>query len=133
MLTPPASSRIHSLVVALDCLTSAKREEMIQAGVLNLIDTAVKTELVRLKKNQGEEKTTELSEELIYLLYSAADVIGVPLLKDETKVIGKEQKKRIPCIQDPPSVEVYTITGYLTKDEVKLPIPQCDCGSAPLK
>ena len=129
MLTPPASSRIHSLVAALDCLTSAKREEMIQAGVLNLIDTAVKTELVRLKKNQEEEKTTELIE----LLYSAADVIGVPLLKDETKVIGKEQKKRIPCIQDPPSVEVYTITGYLTKDEVKLPILQCDRGSAPLK
>ena len=129
LLTPPASSRIHSLVAALDCLTSAKREEMIQAGVPNLIDTAVKTEQVRLKKNQGEETTTELIE----LLYSAADVIGVPLLKDETKVIGKEQKKRIPCIQDPPSVEVYTITGYLTKDEVKLPIPQCDCGSAPLK
>ena len=48
----------------------------------------IKTELVRLKKNQGEEKTTELIE----LLYSAADVIGVPLLTDETSHWKRAEK-----------------------------------------
>ena len=112
---------------------------MIQARALNLIDTAVKKaiskdELVRLKKNRGGgEKIAELIEEFVFLLSLATDVLGAPLLKDETKVIREEQKKHIPCIQDPPSVKVHTITGYLTKGEVKLPILQCDRGSAPLK
>ena len=39
MLTPPASSRINSLLLT----ASQVQKEMIQAGVLNLIDTAVKT------------------------------------------------------------------------------------------
>ena len=39
MLTPPASPRINSLLLT----ASQVQKEMIQAGVLNLIDTAVKT------------------------------------------------------------------------------------------
>ena len=123
-----------------DYVISAKRGEMVQAGVVNPTDTAVKKaiskdELARhcRRRTRGAEKTTELIEELILTLSSVTDLLGVPLLKDDMNIIWEEQKKHVPCIQDPPDVELYTTTGYLTKGGVKLPILRCAHGSTSLE
>ena len=48
-------------------------------------------------------------------------------------IIWEEQKKHVPCVQDPPDVELYTTSGYLTKGGMKLPILRCACGSTSLE
>lgn len=46
---------------------------------------------------------------MLLSMSSATDTLGVPLLKEEVKVIWEEQKHHVPCLQDPPGVELYTI------------------------
>lgn len=60
-------------------------------------------------------------------------MLGVSLLKDEMKKIWEEQKRHIPCIQDPPGLALYSITHYITKGRVRLPILRCACGSTSLE
>ena len=36
--------------------------------------------------------------------------------------VCEEQKHHIPCLQDPPGIELYTIVGYLNKGGVRLPV-----------
>ena len=53
--------------------------------------------------------------------------------KDEMSDIWREQRKHVMCIQDPPDVHLYTITGHLHKGGVRLPILQCSRGSTCLE
>lgn len=55
------------------------------------------------------------------------------VLREEIKAIWEEQKQHISCIQDPPGIELYTITGHVTKGGVKLPILRCARGSTSLE
>jgi hypothetical protein len=45
----------------------------------------------------------------------------------------EEQRHHIPCLQDPPNVCLYTITGHITKGGVELPLLRCARGSTSLK
>ena len=72
-------------------------------------------------------------EDLLLSLSSATDPLGVPLLSEEMQPIWDEQKKHVSCIQDPPSISLYTITGHLFKGGVKLPILRCARGSTSLE
>ena len=54
-------------------------------------------------------------EELLLGLSSATDTLGVPLLREE---MPDEQKHHVHCLQDPPNVLLYTITGHLRKGSV---------------
>jgi hypothetical protein len=45
----------------------------------------------------------------------ATDTLGVPVLKEEMKVIWVEQVKHVSCIQHPPGVQLYTVTGNMRK------------------
>ena len=49
------------------------------------------------------------------------------------KEIWSKQKKHVPCIQDPPNVQLYTTTGHLQKGGVRLPILRCARGSTSLE
>ena len=60
-------------------------------------------------------------ENLFLMLTSATDTLGVPLLKEELAGIWEEQRRHIPCLQDPPGVPLYTITGYANKGRVDTP------------
>lgn len=49
------------------------------------------------------------------------------------KDIWSEQKKHIQCIQDLPSVQLYTLTGHTQKGGVTLPVWRCARGSTSLE
>ena len=55
--------------------------------------------------------------------------VRVPLLKEEMTQIWEQQRRHIPCLQDPPNVCLYTITGHNTKGGVELPLLRCTQGS----
>ena len=63
------------------------------------------------RRTRGEAQATKnITELLLALIFSATDIISVPLLKfKEMADIGQEQKSRIGCIQGPTGVELYTI------------------------
>ena len=61
-------------------------------------------------------------------------LLGVPLFREEMRDIWKEQKHHVPsCIQDPPNVPLYTITGQAVKGGVRLPVLRCARGSTSLE
>lgn len=104
------------------CLIEAKGGEMRRAGVSHPSDTVIrkalsKEELLRhcRRRTRGVDETTAALEALLLSLSSATDTLGVPLLKDEMQMIWEEQKHHIPCLQDPPNVELYTLVTRIEK------------------
>ena len=121
-------------------LMNSKRGELIQAGVPNPSMSATskaitKEELARhcRRRTRGVEETTRLIEELLLTMSHATDTLGVPLLKGEIKEIWEEQQKHVPCLQDPPGLPLYTITGYLEKGGISLPVLRCARGTTSLE
>jgi hypothetical protein len=103
-------------------LIEAKGGEMRRAGVSHPSDTVIrkalsKEELLRhcRRRTRGVDETTTALEALLLSLSSATDTLGVPLLKDEMQMIWEEQKHHIPCLQDPPNVELYTLVTRIEK------------------
>ena len=66
-------------------------------------------------------ETIELIESLLLSLSSSTDSLGVPLLKEQMQTIWSEQQ-HVACLQDPPGIQLYTITGYICKCGVRLPV-----------
>ena len=121
-------------------LMSAKRGELIQAGVPDPSESAVKKAITRgelakhcRRRTRGAENTVEMIEALLLALSPATDAIGVPLLKEEMRDIWAEQKHHVPCLQDPPGVQLYTVTKHITKGGVRLPVVRCARGSTSLE
>ncbi|XP_072050117.1 uncharacterized protein [Amphiura filiformis] len=121
-------------------LMAAKRGEMLKAGIPAPLNKAVqkaitKDELARhcRRRTRGADKTTELIESLLLSLSGATDVLGVPLFRKEMKSIWEEQKQHISCIQDPPNVPLYTITGQIIKGGISLPVFRCARGTTSLE
>ena len=111
-----------------------------QAGVPHPSESAIRKaisreEMIRhcRRTTRGTETTTREIESLLLALSSATDALGVPLLREETAQIWEEQRHHIPCLQDPPNVCLYTITGHITKGGVELPLLRCACGSTSLE
>ena len=68
----------------------------------------------------------QLIEELLLQLFTATDSLGVPLVSEKMVTIWEEEKKKhVMCIQDPPRVTLYTITGCINKGGVELPVFRC--------
>ena len=63
----------------------------------------------------------------------ATDTLDVPLLKQEIKLIWEEQQKHVAYIQDPPGVELYTVTRHILKGGVMLPVLRCARGFTSLE
>ena len=121
-------------------LLKAKEEELVAAGVQYPSNAAVRKaitseELARhcRRRTRGADKTTDLLETLLLSLSSATDTLGNPLLRENITEIWMEQKKHIVCIQDPPDIPLYTITGCLRKGRVSLPTYRCARGTTSLE
>ena len=61
--------------------------------------------------------------------------LGVPVFSEKMTIIWKEEKKHVLCIQDPSTVNLYTMTSYIKNGGVQLPVYRCAHGkiiSSPL-
>lgn len=127
----------------LQLLTTAKREEMILQGVVNLSEKDVRrnlssTELALHCKRvtRGTEETQTLISGLIQSLDGpkGCDTLGVPLFESERIAeVWRVQQQHVSCIQDPEGVHLYTQTGTLKKGGVSLPVYRCARGSTSLE
>lgn len=124
----------------LSALISAKKQEMLDAGLPTITEHAVrkaisKQELARhcRRQTRGTVETTEAVEQMLLSFSAATDSLGMPLLKPEITTIWEEQKKHVACIQDPPTIQLYTQISTSTKGGVTLPIYRCARGSTSLE
>ena len=88
------------------------------------------------RRTQGSEECLGLIEQLLETFSSdlGKDTMGIPLLDaDRTWQIWDQQKRHLPCIQDPQGINLYTCTGHITKGNVKLPTYRCARGSTSLE
>ena len=85
------------------------------------------------RRTRGAELTLQLIEELLLRLSTATDSLGVPVISERMVTIWEEEKKHIKCIQDPPGVSLYTITGYIKKGGMELPVFRCARGTTSLE
>ena len=103
------------------------------AGVAKPTDEAVtEEEMARRCRSRTKEveETTRLIESLMTNMLTATDALGVPLFRENMlSTVWAEQNQHLPCIQDPPGILLYTITGYITKGGVRLPVLRCARGS----
>ena len=123
-----------------DLLIDAKLGELRKAGVsypsFDAARNAITLRELTLhcrRRTRGIQRTTELIESLILTMTQATDPLGVPLLREEMKEIWREQKKHITCLQDPPGVTLYTITGHITKGGIEIPTLRCARGTTSLE
>ncbi|KAL0186468.1 hypothetical protein M9458_018138, partial [Cirrhinus mrigala] len=59
------------------------------------------------------------------------ETMGIPLIDQERMdVIWDTQRRHLPCIQDPPEVQLYTQTGSITKGGLTLPVPSTTTSTA---
>ena len=122
-------------------LYRAKRGELQKAGVVNPSEDAVRKAVTKeemachcRRRTRGVEETCKLLDSLFSSMSTATDALGVPLFRDDMlTTVWPEQKKHLPCIQDPPGVQLYTVTGYVNKGGVRLPVLRCARGSTSLE
>jgi len=72
-------------------------------------------------------------ETLLLSLDNATDTLRVPLLNEEMLMICGEQRQHVACLQDPPCVTMYSVTGTSRKGGVLLPVLRCAHGTTSLK
>lgn len=121
-------------------LITAKLQELASTGVQSPSELAAQKAIGReemarhcRRKTRGSEKTEELIDSLLQSLSEATDTLGVPLFREEMESVWREQRRHVKCLQDPPGVELYTVTGHLRKGGVTLPILRCARGSTSLE
>ena len=125
----------------LTLLYRAKRGELKMAGVANPSEEAVRTAVTKeemarhcRRRTRGSEATSRMISSLMDSMSMATDALGVPLFRDDMlTAVWPEQKRHVSCIQDPPGIPLYTVTGHLVKGGVKLPVLRCARGSTSLE
>lgn len=99
------------------CLEEAKRSELKKkyAGhpptdtqVLANINLSELAKHCR-RRTRGVEETRNLIQELLNSMWELTDTSGLRLINPESRThVWQVQQKHLPCIQDPPGVELYT-------------------------
>ena len=120
-------------------LMSAKRGELIMVGVRNPSPAAIQKAMTRVElahhckwRTRGATDTVSLIEALLLEL-TFADASCERLFRDDMMTIWREQKRHVVCIQDPPDVSLYTVTGSISKGGVTLPVLRCVRGTTSLE
>ena len=121
-------------------LERAKRAELVAKGH-NPTDHAVRTAVTRQelalhcrRRTAGVQATVDNIQRLLLELVDATDSLGTPLLKPEEMAdIWEEQRRHVPCLQDPEDVQLYVQTGTLTKGGISLPVYRCGRGTTSLE
>ncbi len=123
-------------------LREAKRRELEQQqGITGLTDELLTSKLSSKQLAQhcrrctrGVEETELLIGEMLEAFKEARETMGIPLVDQERMaVIWDTQRRHLPCLQDPPGVQLYTQTGSITKGGLTLPVYCCARGSASLE
>ena len=121
-------------------LIDAKRGEMIQEGVENPNDLAVRKAIKReelakhcKRRTRGTDATIAAIGDLISSFSSATDTAGHRLFSDNMQRVWAQQQIHIDCIQDPPGVKLYAVTGHIVKGGVQLPVFRCARGTTSLE
>jgi hypothetical protein len=125
----------------LESLYAAKKSELVGNGVKNPSSEAVrsavgKKELAQhcRRRTRGVETTESLLDSLFTTMATATDVLGVPLFSEEMVTeIWPEQRRHIPCIQDPPGIQLYTEVRQINKGGKSLPVYRCARGTTSLE
>ena len=125
----------------LDSLYAAKRQELVASGIKNPSPEAVRRAVGKKelalhcrRRTRGAEATANLLESLLTTMAPATDVLGVHLFREEMLAeIWPEQKKHVPCIQDPPGIQLYVRVGTSTKGGKSLPVYRCGRGTTSLE
>ena len=86
----------------------AKRGELIKQGMKSPSTECVRKAVTReemsrhcKRQTRGVTETINLIEALLLSMKQATDALGVSLFSEEMKDIWKEQKRHVPCLQDP--------------------------------
>ena len=121
-------------------LERAKRAQLKAGGVTEPSPAAVRLAITRgdlarhcRRRTAGVHTTTDKMEALLLELADATDMLGTPLMKAEMRDIWAEQRRHIPCLQDPEGVELYTRTGSSIMGGIKLPVYRCARGTTGLE
>ena len=117
-------------------LQQAKRAMLQDAGIASPSESAIRKAITRdelalhcRRRTRGAEATVTAIETLLLALVDATNTLGVPLLTDEMTMIWAEQPRHVACLQDPPGVALYSVTGTLRKGSVQLPVLRCARGT----
>nr|XP_023675259.1 uncharacterized protein LOC111847890 [Paramormyrops kingsleyae] len=124
-------------------LKDAKRSEMKKknAGLAptdaQVLASITSSELARhcRRRTRGVENTRGLIQELLKSMWDLTDTSGLRLINPESMThVWEVQQKHLPCIQDPPGVELYTKLGSgLQKGDKVLDVLRCARGSSSLE
>ena len=121
-------------------LMKAKENELKKAGIPFPSDLACRNAISKeefakhcRRSTRGTQKTIDAIEALLLKFFPLTDAWGVPVLRQEMNDIWAEQRRHIRCLQDPPGIQLYVVTGHLTKGGVKLPILRCARGTTSLE
>lgn len=87
------------------------------------------------RRTRGVGATRALIQDLLDSVWNLTDSTGLHLVNHEAMArVWEVQKKHLPCIQDPPSVQLYTRTGTTeTKGGKTLDVLRCARGSSSLE
>ncbi|XP_077058226.1 uncharacterized protein LOC143720384 [Siphateles boraxobius] len=123
-------------------LREAKMRELEQQhGIRGLTDDQLTSRLTSRQLalhcrrcTRGVEETEQLICTLLEAFKDARETMGIPLVDQERMdVIWDTQRRHLPCIQDPPGVQLYTQTGSMTRGGLTLPVYRCARGFTSLE
>ncbi|KAI4791876.1 hypothetical protein KUCAC02_033746 [Chaenocephalus aceratus] len=84
------------------------------------------------RRTRGIEESRALIQDLLNSMWELTDTSGLRLINPESMTrVWEVQQKHLPCIQDPPGVELYTKVGSgLQKGSTVLDVLRCGRGSS---
>lgn len=87
------------------------------------------------RRTRGVEETRSLIEGLLKSMWELTDTSGLRLINPESMTrVWETQQKHLPCIQDPPGVQLYTKIGSGSqKGDKVLDVFRCGRGSSSLE
>ncbi|KAJ4925483.1 hypothetical protein JOQ06_018213 [Pogonophryne albipinna] len=102
-----------------------------EAQVLAIISSSELAKHCR-RRTRGIEESRALIQDLLNSMWELTDTSGLRLINPESMTrVWEVQQKHLPCIQDPPGVELYTKVGSgLQKGSKVLDTLRCGRGSS---
>ncbi|MEQ2270308.1 hypothetical protein XENORESO_019327 [Xenotaenia resolanae] len=83
------------------------------------------------RRTRGVEETRNLIQGLLDSMWGLTDTSGLRLINPESMTrVWQVQQKHLPCIQDPPGVELYTKLGSTQKGDKEVQTFRCGGGSS---
>lgn len=127
----------------LTALKTAKRVELVRQGFVNPSDQDVISRIGRRELALHCHRATRSTDDIQVLIQQlldalggeqGVDTMGVPLFNTPRMMEEwLKAKRHIPCLQDPPGIELYTVTGTMQKGGQLLNTYRCARSSTSLE